>query len=269
MLISEAQALAYLGLSAADPRLTLLLEVTNQLVLDYCNRAFFQATYLEWQDGTGLNWISVAEYPLAAVYRVGVQLKDSLALRYESTTADKAFVRVDKTLLELRSTTDGIETVTQLTFAIYKTLDDLAVAAGLVAGWLAVAYDTKRASVDLAPRAGAYALNRNVGLLAVFQEEEGYEVDGEAGRIILRRDTVRGFQNTLVHYLGGYVALPGRLTADCLKVLALLYAQAKRDPSLISEDLDNYSWTGSSNLSLINQAAARIMDTWRAPIRRR
>jgi len=62
--------------------------------------------------------------------------------------------------------------------------------------------------------------------------------------IYLGKNVPRGTKNVFVEWTGGYGKIPEPVKVVCAEIVNILYSESRRDPTLQSERLGDYSWTG-------------------------
>lgn len=99
-----------------------------------------------------------------------------------------------------------------------------------------------------------------------------YRFDSETGIINLVADTftvwheadfARGFRNYEVQYNGGYVTIPDDLDVVCRELVAAAYNLSKRDATLKSESLGDYSYALADAVA-ISDAQRDALRPWRS-----
>lgn len=211
-----------------------------------CRRKFASRTYSQWFDSDP-DGIILPAYPVTAVQRVGVGLRDALKVKYTGA-GQMATVRVavtsDVVVVTLKSTASGTDTSSTLTSTDNATISDLASAIGAVSGWTATvssgmdSFPTK----NLRPNEARDVKDREEWLHLPDERSPSYVVDPEAGLVDLGSNIYPGVRNVFVEYVAGYSTIPYDLAQIATSLVVELLNSQGRDPTLIEEELDQYRY---------------------------
>lgn len=234
-------------------RLNLLIDFISDEVERFCDLEFEAATYSERYDGNGETMLVLNQRPVNTVTRLELAPVTVLQVTNESTTATRAFVRVDAATLTLTVETGAVQDVDILTLSGYATLTLLEAAINALSakGWSAeaVAGYVDFSPTDLAVTESLYCLDAAASIDMFTEGRVDYTLYPERGWIYLSTGFTKGHRNVLVEYTAGYANIPGALKRATLRILSVVYYRAQSDPTLSSERLGDYSWAKRGELS--------------------
>lgn len=253
----------------------LILDVSDAIERR-CDRVFGTATYRHWLDGTGTKYLLLPQYPITNVYMVTDESDNVLTITFSG--GEEASVSVTDTSVLLHSvSTAGAETNTStLTFATYKIVSTLAAAIAAVSGWSATIESSMstRPTALLRPMWAEDATDPNDATLIIASESSKIRVSYLTQRAIESSDGFIfpcGRQNIFIWYVAGYTLpvdnsghsalettgnLPGGLVLAVNGILNDVYLARRRDRTLQSESLGDYSYSNA-------QVSAAIDSHWR------
>ena len=141
--ITSLQALKrYLRLTTSDDdrMLTELLDAATNRIEEFCQRTFVSATYKQFISGSGSGTLSLPNFPVTAIRRLGWERKNAISVDASTATDLRATVEVqnDKIVLK-RWDSVGAETETSIAFADYLTTALMATQITTISGWTATA----------------------------------------------------------------------------------------------------------------------------------
>lgn len=277
-LTSLANLKEYMGITstADDTILEKCINRASARIESYCNRIFKARDIQEWRDGAPISTMRLYQWPVIKVTNVWTGSYAALVIGAGDTTDIRASVGVvpDPGSVELvRTISAGVTTATSLTYATYPTTTDLATAIGGTAGFTCALGKNMR-SVQLRPRAGGDTISnpQTVTLYAADIASE-YTFEGDNGFLSVDRSAFEhwdggpgrfpmGAQSVLVEYRAGYETIPDDLEQCCIEVSAMLFRDRRRDKSLVTERLGDYSYSraapagevmGSSILAIMEE----------------
>lgn len=275
-----------------DALIEQLINRVSAQVETFTNRIFVETTYREWKNGGG-DTIGLKHYPVTAVSRIATGSETMLTVKGSTSTDLRATVEAQDSLIRLsRFDSAGTETASTLAFSTYPTISDLVTAINAISGWTATL--TKNGiSLDLHRLGGEDALGRDVELTAPDTSDVSYKVDESNGLIRftdghdwsagndhaayprLSRQSRRGFQRILVQYTAGYVGvtgsggaaastIPADLRSAAIEIIGRLYQDGLVDPTVGSETLGDYSYSGTGTSTDLDDAARRKLAPFRS-----
>ena len=242
-----------------DDALDFLIDSVTDMIEQELQRHIVARDYAGWHDGGGSRILELPEWPLNSVSRVNIGVLDALNVTCNDPLATEAYAEVNKAGTQLSLTIlDGANAGTvALSFAAggQTTIAGLAAAITATPGsWTGTAssgYGGYRSNT-LRPcgRRECY------GSTATFQiPDEGeadYRTDYDYGQIILAGGFNRGYRNVYVEYNAGYEDIPPTLALLACELVLQSYNYGKKDASLKSETLGDYSWTAGDSTSGID-----------------
>ena len=247
----------------SDVALAFLINAVTDIIERECDHHIVARDYTGWHDGNGARCLELPEWPLNSVSRVNIGILDALNVQCNDPLATEAYAEVNKagTLLHLTILDGANAGTTDLSFAGHTTLTAMATAINAAVGsWTGTAlggYGGYRSNT-LRPcgRRECY------GSTATFQipdeGESDYRTDYEYGQIILHGAFGHGYRNVHVEYNAGWTVIPPALHLLASEMVKLAFDNGKRDASLKSETLGDYSWTAGEILSAIDLKNANI-----------
>ena len=254
-----------------------LIDAATARVERVCGRTFGAADHYEWLTSRLDDTVQVRNWPILRVYAVKHGYEDAMTLTYSGDDIE-ALVEVGTDNLYLRSlAADGTSTETTLAFATYPTVSTLVAAADAVSGWTAATLQDARATY-LHPVAGQAAKESgsgyNVTLSFADQSDNQYRVDAATGilgwtyadsfdvatrprptqfgygRVHVTYSAPAGYRRVLVHYRGGFETVPADVTQVALEMIQAAWQLGRRDSSVTSESLGDYSYNLVDRIAL-------------------
>lgn len=244
-----------------------LINAVSDEIETYCNRKFASQSFTEIYDGNGMISLQLNNFPITRITRIAIGVRNVMTLKNTASDASSATVEVLNNSLRL-IVTGGASAGDQsfdLTNASYDTIAE--VVAAIIAygnGWTATVLSTYGAfvSVDLIDRFAAYALDTLVTLSIPAKTKTDYGVNPTLGEIYLSDGFDPGYQNVYVNYTAGYSTIPDDLGAIALEMVAEVYRESERDPTLRSEKLGDYTWVAQETKGALSKYQSRLA-RWR------
>jgi len=213
-------------------------------------------TYLQEQhEGHGGETLMLNNWPVTDVMRVAVGKDDVIRVTYGGSGA-LATVRVNDSEIVMRHLVSGAWSDVALPLSDYASVTALAAGVSGVTGWTgAVTGDFGGwPATDLMPSPAQTATGESIDLSVPGECETDYEImDADSGMLYSaygwsQWGWERGRMNIIVDYKAGWRRenIPAPLQAACLEAVAELYRYSRRDPTLQSESLGDYSWTAKA-----------------------
>jgi len=231
----------------------------EQFILNYCNRDFEAADYVEYYSGIGSQKLLLKNYPIINIKGVYLSTADVIKI-HNTNKYTSAIVSVDSTGVNLEY--NGSVTSGDFTFATNTTLAALETAINNAgSGWIAEVlddYDTV-VSIELIEMFGQHAINSTYVYLSIpYNNMSQYKCDKVNGIIyfstditpydeitenpLFRRDYSNfveansgtfgtGFNNILIKYRAGYEEddLPADLKLALLLLIKEIYLRQQED----------------------------------------
>tara|TARA_R110000824_G_scaffold13220_1_gene57523 strand:+ start:9366 stop:10235 length:870 start_codon:yes stop_codon:yes gene_type:complete len=274
--ITSLQALKrYLRLTTSDDDrlLTELLDAATNRIEEFCQRTFVSATYKQFISGSGEGTLSLPNFPVTAIRRLGWERKNAISVDASTSTDLRATVEVQNDQIVLkRWDSVGAETETSIAFADYLTTALMATQITTITGWTATA-DATVLCDELMRQGGQDALSSSAQLYYLKSTDADYRVDEDSGRVDLisaQSETgwypfepnafPRGSHNIFVDYTAGYAqaSVPMALQEICFEIVSSAYHGGKHDPTVASESLDGYSYSTRNALELRDDQMRRM-----------
>ena len=275
--ITSLQALKrYLRLTTSDDDrlLTELLDAATNRIEGFCQRVFVDKNYKQFVSGSGNGTLSLPNFPVTAVRRIGWERKNAMTVTASTSTDLRASVEVqDNGIVLKRWDSDGEETQTTRTFATYLTTGLMATQITTISGWTATADED--VLCDELMRQGGQNAKSSAQLYYLKSTDADYRVDEDSGRIDLLSaqsesqwfpfdpnavSFPRGSSNIFADYSAGYTqaTVPVALQEIAWELVASAYHGGKHDPTVASESLDGYSYSTRNAMELRDDQIRRM-----------
>ncbi len=210
-----------------------------------CGRILKSATYTHERYDGGEKKICLEKWPVSDVVQVCSGKLDVMRIKYTSTTAYNAYVKVSMTGVDL--IVDGSGLSSEFDFATYPTLTSLVAKINAESGWEAAVVNSNYnnyPSTQIFRKLNRFALNQYIYLQVPDEPLDGYEIDYENGILNFSSAFSTGWRNIFVTYTAGYLTVPGALQQICIELVKLKYNQRKDDTGMKSETIGKvYSYT--------------------------
>jgi hypothetical protein len=203
--------------------------------------------YSEWIDARGSNRFRLANQPVNSVRSISGGMRDAMIVTAASTTLIGATVACDGTQVRIITTaSDGTDTTTNIALATYKSVSAVVAQADALSA-VSASTVTNGRSAQLHIQPGMSFLDKSVVLTMAWDSLYGYRVDEVTGTVWIVPPSCEGLpsggQRYLVEYNAGEATIPYDIEAACIAVASALYHAGKKDPTLQSESLGQYSYT--------------------------
>ena len=261
-LTSLANLKEYLGISstADDTLLEKCIDRASVRMETYCNRLLKARDHVEWRSGSGVSEIRLYQYPCSQVIGVWTGAYAALVVGSGDATDIRASISINQetgtpAAVLTRTTSAGVTTTTTLAFSTYTTTAALATAIGSTAGFTCTIGKNIRTS-QLRPRAAGDVVLATVTLFAADTPSE-YTYDYDTSTLAIDQSwwaywpLERGImpdavKSVCIEYRAGYETIPDDMEQCCLEIASMLFRDRKRDKSLITERLGDYSYSRAS-----------------------
>ena len=258
-----------------DRLLTELLDAATNRIEEFCQRTFVSATYKQFISGSGEGTLSLPNFPVTAIRRLGWERKNAISVDASTATDLRATVEVqDNQIVLKRWDSVGAETETSIAFADYLTTALMATQITTITGWTATSDETVMCD-ELMRQGGQDALSASAQLYYLKATDADYRVDEDTGRVDLISaqsesqwypfdpnaiSFPRGSHNIFVDYTAGYAqaSVPLALQEIAWELVATAYHGGKHDPTVASESLDGYSYSTRNAMELRDDQMRRM-----------
>lgn len=258
----------YMGIPVGDTSWDALLNLLIPAVSDelerYCGRHFEAADYKTFVWSEGGPYLYMPEYPIIQLRRLMISDFDVLTIQNTSGDATEATVNVSQEQKRIYlNVFSGVNAGTSFVDLTGKTLatvktDILALAKGWTVD-IRAGYEGSPAE-DLFPLTVSPALTPNKVNCSIPDEllqelsmiERTGRVEAKLGAFPTRHFPVQRY--IFADYRAGYETIPNDLELLVNKMVAAAARAAKRDLTLKSEKLGDYSWTAGDVKSAMNSA---------------
>jgi len=253
--------------TARDTLLTNCIDRATDAIEKYCDRKFVSRNFrLERYDGDGDNWLFLKNRPVRSISQISIGSKTALSVKCTTTDAVNAHIDIDSDGVHVTEITKTGGSTSDLLFTNYATISAMVVQIDSYTGWTASVLGSngnQRAS-DLLDIYGEYCLDQTLNIQMPDTPIYDFTLWKEGGRemgILYRSGGwTSGIMNVIVTYTAGYASgsLPNDIEQACLQLVSTIYHQSKRDMSLESEKLGDYSYKVATD-PFVNSRAANII----------
>jgi len=266
----QSDYLAHLNLVAGDADVvTSLIDAAGAAINKYTKRDLESAERDRIFPVHAGGVVYLGAYPVDHVARVMSQTVTGLTL---SCSAEVATVSVSDAALKLNKVSSGTRTTSTLALATYTTLNSLATAINLVAGWTATVSTGLGAYPSDDLLSGVNINATSVAQLPLWKDTTGdYRVDNDRGLLYVSGSAQSWFWldgDTLVPsrcrvvWTGGYSTIPADLQRACSEIVSNMFDE--RESLLQGETLGEYAYTlASTNISRLPVTTQRILASYR------
>jgi len=232
-----------------------LIERATYFLERYCHRKFMSRAYArEIYCGNNARTLLLGQYPISSVSRVSLGRTNAFYVK-NTTATNNATVEITSTALKYSA--DGA-TATILTLASYATINLLIATINLVAGWSATLLDSSlgtRKATDLLIRPAMHCLDPAFAYCEIPNDEltDYFIVNPGEDRNYGGLECPGGWtagEEYFIDYTAGYSTAPFDLEDICIRLVVNRYNQSKKDGSVKSESLGDYSYTMADVRSL-------------------
>jgi len=240
--------------STDNDLITNLINRATDLIEKYCYRGFVKRSYTkERHDGNGETILLLQNYPIEYVTRLSIGSKTAFRVKNTSSDATRAYATVNATellLVVVGGDNAGTDTLTLADYASMTALETAVDALGN--GWeseiAASDYDDYLPS-EFIKCSGRHALDNSADLEIPNTQQEDFEIYYDEGSLYCSSGFIKGKANIIVDYSAGYDTIPNSLEDTCIELVAYIYYRTKRDFTLSSERLGDYTWKAAANIS--------------------
>lgn len=229
----------------------------SDAVENVCGRVFASASYSEWHNGDGTEWLSLRHAPVTLIDYVATDVVDVATIRNTSTTNTLATVAVTSTAVVCTHISSaGSRTVTSTTIA--STILSAVVAAinAIGSGWTATAatgYGTKLSTL-LRPMGARNALTGTATLQMPDTPADDYEADLAGGRVrLLGGAFPKGLGNIYCEYTGGYSTIPYGLQEVVASLVAQTYNTIRTGEGVTSGSTTGVQFTRDNAMAVVHR----------------
>lgn len=263
VLVQLADVKRYLNIADSstthDRLLNLLITHASIIIRNEVGCDILRTTYTgktkEVHSGNGSLYLWLNHWPLVDLNSIAINTDDALVVTY-SGSATHALIAVNSTGVRLRTASAGAWTNTTLASSDYSTIATMEDAITAVSGWTATeqtGYENYP-STELIISPARDADDRNVTLRVPETCQTDYEIwDADQSLLYNPYGWDSGQRNIFVDYTAGYLRtnVPEPLTSASLELVASLFNLSKRDPTLRSEKIGDYSYAVGQSLNLL------------------
>jgi hypothetical protein len=233
-----------------------LIDRATYFIERYCHRKFMSRAYTrEIYYGSGHPNLILEQYPVTTVSRISMGRTNALYIK-NTTATNHATIEI--TASALKYSADGAAATSLTLSTAPNTINGLIAAINLIAGWSATLLDSSlgtRKATDLLIRPGMYCLSPSLAYCEIPDDElTDYQLispseDRNYGMLYCPGGWIRGIEY-FVDYTAGYATAPIDMEDICIRLVVNRYNQSKKDGSIKSESLGDYSYTMADVRSL-------------------
>jgi len=255
--LATIKSLLGISVSTYDVSLQMLIDGVCEQVQRYCARTFEDTDLIFKTTLDNCNEVVLDNHPVNAIYYAASGRSQALELAYASGNA-QASVKTngDEGLLSLI----GALTKTDITISFSDTLQDVATAIGLVAGWTATVttgYENYPGNALLdqsceTEETGSFYLYASLSTKRLSrQEADGiFRLSGSySDEFFCNTDDQRpGVRDFVCMYNGGYDTIPAGLTLLVNQIVCDAWRNFTTSAGFLSESVGDYSYSRFPNL---------------------
>jgi len=249
-------------------QLRFIIDQSNSLISQKCNRVFGSATYQEWVEGGGENYLILRNYPITRVFHCASNSVDLMTV--EGTGFQTATITSNSSALILTSqNTAGSTTETDLLYVDNANVSSMVTAIDLISGWDAEVLSGEDDALTslIRPLDSGWALDEKVYLAGPYQGIS-VRVSDDSDSIIERLDGCSFNRFTFIRYIGGYTLpvcddvggtlttagnVPEALTLIANKIVKDTLQIIDEDVNMSSEKLGDYGYTRSKVVDAVDR----------------
>lgn len=282
----------YMNISATtyDSALTLMINAMSDRIERLAGHKFKARNYRHRVNGRNSNILPLPEYPIISVNRLAYGTGDALRVSY-SGSAIRATISVTDSLCRLYTiSSTGTATTSDfdLTSTSYDTVSELATAIAGVSGYSAtVIQNIPSQDLNFLPGVSLKDGSRTCVATLTYPDRSDvqYSLDTETGVVMLQTAPLnqyifdgyhgktihsfvtdygrngfmdRGHKRFLVEYRAGYETIPDDLAQVCRELVSEAFNLGRKDPSVKSESLGDYSYTLADTVQITEGQKQRI-----------
>ena len=259
-----------------DALLEKCIDRATARIESYIGRQIRERTYREWRNPMGQDTIALRQWPVSSIQNVWTGNRAALVIGSTSgyLRASVAINQESDTPALVAATTDtfGVDNLATYDFSTYPTTDELLNAGLLTQPGYTGTLTTNIRSVQLRPRAGADAVLASVTLFAADTASD-YTYDYDTGRLSIDPGwwahwpmepggMPSAVKSVLVEYTAGYASVPDDIEQAAIDVSKMIFLDRRRDTSMQSENLGDYSYSRASR-SEIDATLASMLADWK------
>ena len=255
-----------------------IIDQTNELIGQKCGRNFGSATYKEWVDTGGMNYVILNNYPITSVKLVAT---GSINLARISNTGNPlATVSSNSSAVILNEiATTGVETTTAFPFATYANVSSIVTAMDAISGWTAEVEGNQENALTqlIKPLDSGWAVDTQVELIGPYLGSNvRVEYDSDSILRLGAYDYFDGgwgcssdhYGKVFVWYVAGYTLpvcndqgstlttdgnVPEGLTLLANKIVKDYLKQVDQDTNMSAENYTDFSYTRDAISSAIDR----------------
>jgi hypothetical protein len=271
----------YLGIvgSSEDSPLERTINNASARIESFLDRKIMARDYVEFHDGDWNRSILMRNYPTNHVRYVGCGRDNAftVSVNVPATWATCSVTLGETSFRVYQMTTAGTETSTTINLATYKTASTLvaqinALALGITATLVSdcpskylhrcgpIDLTDDMAEITYANKRAANTridLYRGIVVLPKWQDPEWEDEGDDEGQTF-----GKSRQTVVIDYNAGYTTIPYDIEQACLEISKLQWFGRRRDESLNSESLGDYSYT-SGGAAILNEIIEERLSSWR------
>ena len=235
-----------------DDQLDFLIDAATSMLETECDRHFMERDYSQWRDGSGMQYLTLPEWPLNTVSRVSVGRQDAISVINNNATASEAYAEINRAQTLLRLTLlDGTDAAAgTIDVALGAGISIATIAAtvtGLGFGWSgdSVSDWGDRRSTTLRPTGRRECFESSCYFQVPDDGSADYTVDYDYGQLVLSSGYrfALSARNVYVEYNAGYETAPAVLQHICAELVQMTYHKGGKDLAMKTERLGDYSYT--------------------------
>lgn len=269
-LCTLAELKAHLGITAVTDNTILetYIDAASAKIERWIGRQIKLRTYSEWYGGNNVRSVKVKQYPINNVSGVYTGMASAFTIASTVSSDLRLTISINPETLGTvvngalapgivltRTVVGGVSTTSTLTYATFQDVTDMVAAINAITGFSASVVTDMRCA-QLHPRAGGDILQSTVTITGANVSSE-FVYDSFLGVVTIRQDAYPfkydydprfppALLSTLIEYSAGYTTIPDDIRQACMVLAGTMYLSRKKDGSLQSESLGDYSYSMAS-----------------------
>lgn len=254
--------------------LEMLIDAATAIIERYCRRQFASRDYTSIYNGSGSSRLLLDQYPITRLKRLSHDLQSAIKIRNTLSTAVRATAEITDDGVELIMTNSSGDNTQSDAFASYTTITAMVdqINTHSAEGWEASVDNScdNFPSTDLVRLPALYCLDEYAYLKIPKKAINDFQIYADEGRLHRDGGFNAGIRNVVVAYTAGYATIPDDLQDACLELVMYFYDLSKRDSTLQSEKIGNYSYVvdlqigrATQILAGLSKMAQAVLETYR------
>ena len=277
---------AHLGITASTDNTILetYIDAASAKIERWIGRQIVLRAYSEWCGGNNVRSVKVKQYPINNVTGVYTGMASAFTIASTVSSDLRLTISINPETLGTvtngalfpgivlsRTAVGGLTTTTTLGYSAFQDVTDMVAAINALTGYSASVVTDMRCA-QLHPRAGGDILQSTVTITGANVSSE-FVYDSYLGIVTIRQDAFPtmafdsarfppALLSTLIEYSAGYTVVPDDIRQACMVLAGTMYLSRKKDGSLQSESLGDYSYS-MANADSTRSMMEDMLGSWK------